>query len=130
MYVKKRMSLLLFAALAMVLFTACGRWDFSREAAKAANEAQGETLRVEFTVEQKIAFILESLESQKSVRFEELFTHDFTKSEIVTTFQAMLELLKHQYLRVTQTQLFGEITISMNPDRSEEDTLGEIDEYN
>ena len=40
MYVKKRMSLLLFAALAMVLFTACGRWDFSREAAKAANEAQ------------------------------------------------------------------------------------------
>ena len=41
MYVKKRMSLLLFAALAMVLFTACGRWDFSREAAKAANEAQG-----------------------------------------------------------------------------------------
>ena len=53
MYVKKRMSLLLFAALAMVLFTACGRWDFSREAAKAANEAQGETLRVEFTVEQK-----------------------------------------------------------------------------
>ena len=42
----------------------------------------------------------------------------------------MLELLKHQYLRVTQTQLFGEITISMNPDRSEEDTLGEIDEYN
>ncbi len=86
--------------------------------------------RDEFTVEQKIAFILESLESQKSVRFEELFTHDFTKSEIVTTFQAMLELLKHQYLRVTQTQLFGEITISMNPDRSEEDTLGEIDEYN
>ena len=53
MYVKKRMSLLLFAALAMVLFTACGRWNFSREAAKAANEAQGETLRVEFTVEQK-----------------------------------------------------------------------------
>ena len=47
------MSLLLFAALAMVLFTACGRWNFSREAAKAANEAQGETLRVEFTVEQK-----------------------------------------------------------------------------
>ena len=41
MYVKKRVSLLLFAALAMVLFTACGRWDFSREAAKAANEAQG-----------------------------------------------------------------------------------------
>ena len=40
MYVKKRVSLLLFAALAMVLFTACGRWDFSREAAKAANEAQ------------------------------------------------------------------------------------------
>lgn len=86
--------------------------------------------RDEFTVAQKISFILESLETEKEVFFEQLFDNDHTKSEIITTFQAMLELLKHQYLRVVQTEIFGEIKITLNPDRSEEDTLGEIDEYN
>ena len=85
--------------------------------------------RDSFTVEQKIQFVLESLESLKEVRFEDLFTRDFTKSEIVTTFQAILELLKYQFLRVKQDGMFGEITISLNPDRDEEAELGTIDEY-
>lgn len=99
-----------------------------RENAIASQEIR-EIPRDEYTVEQKITFILESLETHEKVGFEELFTKDFTKSEIVTTFQAMLELLKHQFLRVTQNDAFGEITISLNPDRKEEE-LGEIDEYN
>lgn len=82
-----------------------------------------------FTVEQKIQFVLESLETVPQVRFEQLFTKDFTKSEIVTTFQAILELLKYQFLRVSQDGMFGEITISLNPDRDEEADLGKIDEY-
>lgn len=97
-----------------------------------------ETIKVEevreiprdsFTVEQKIAFVLECLEEQKEVLFEQLFTKDFTKSEIVTTFQAILELLKYQFLRVRQEETFGEIVISLNPDRDEEAGLGTIDEY-
>ena len=40
MNVKKCLSLLLTALLTAAVFTACGRWDYSREAAKAANEAQ------------------------------------------------------------------------------------------
>ncbi|MCI9503793.1 MAG: segregation/condensation protein A [Clostridia bacterium] len=86
--------------------------------------------RDEFTVGQKVTFILESLESRKEVEFEELFSQSYTKAEIVTTFQAMLELLKHQFLRVRQTDAFGTIYISKNPDRNEEETLGTIDEYN
>ena len=85
--------------------------------------------RDSFTVEQKIAFVLESLEEQSEVKFEQLFTRDFTKPEIVTTFQAILELLKYQFLRVKQDTMFGEITISMNPDRDKEAQLGTIDEY-
>ena len=85
--------------------------------------------RDSFTVEQKIQFVLESLEELKEVKFEELFTRDYTKSEIVTTFQAILELLKYQFLRVKQENTFGEITISLNPDRDEEAGLGTIDEY-
>ena len=52
MNVRKRIFAFLFAVLAMALLTACGRWDYSREAVKAANEAQGQTLRVEFKVNQ------------------------------------------------------------------------------
>ena len=52
MHVRKRIFTFLFAALVMALLTACGRWDYSREAVKAANEAQGDTLRVEFKVNQ------------------------------------------------------------------------------
>ena len=52
MNARKRLFTFLFAALAMLLCTACGKWDYSREAVKAANEAQGDTLRVEFKVNQ------------------------------------------------------------------------------
>ena len=52
MNARKRLFASLFAALSVLLFTACGRWDYSREAVKAANEAQGDTLRVEFKVNQ------------------------------------------------------------------------------
>ena len=62
--------------------------------------------------------------------FEDLFSENSSRSEIVTTFQALLELLKHQFLRVTQDEIFSAIVIENNPDRNEEDEIGEIDEYN
>ncbi len=85
--------------------------------------------RDEFTVEQKIVFILEAFEEAKELRFEELFTHDYTRSEIVTTFQALLELLKHQYLTVRQEQAFGQIYIRFNPESSHSWVGQQIDEY-
>ncbi len=85
--------------------------------------------RDEYTVSQKITFILEVFEENKEVRFEELFTKDYTRSEIVTTFQALLELLKHQFLHVRQETAFGQIFITYNPEAKEAE-LGEIDEYN
>ena len=53
MHVRKRIFAFLFAALAMALLTACGKWDYSREAMKAANDAQGENVRVTFEIDQK-----------------------------------------------------------------------------
>ncbi len=100
-----------------------------RETVMASQEVRN-IPRDEFTVAQKVSFILESLETRESIEFEELFTKDYTKAEIITTFQAMLELLKHQFLRVEQQTAFGAIKISLNPDRNMEETLGEIDEYN
>ena len=100
-----------------------------RENAMASQEIR-EIPRDEYTVSQKVTFILETLEERDEVDFEELFSKDFTKSEIITTFQAMLELLKYQFLRVEQSSAFGTIKIYLNPDRDKEATLGEIDEYN
>ena len=55
MHAKKLLSLALSALAAVTLLASCGsRWDYSREAVKAANEAQGENLRVEFQIDQKL----------------------------------------------------------------------------
>ena len=110
------------------LVSAFSKLLIKQEYAKAQDEIR-EIPRDEYTVEEKIQFVLETMESGESVRFEQLFTKDHTKSEIVTTFQAILELLKYQYLRVKQSETFGEIVISVNPDRKEE-PIGQIDQYN
>ena len=110
------------------LITAFSQLMLKREEDLKEEEVR-EIPRDSFTVEQKIQFVLESLDELKEDKFEELFTKDYTKSEIFTTFQAILELLKYQFLRVKQENTFGEITISLNPDRDEEAGLGTIDEY-
>ena len=83
-----------------------------------------------FTVRDKIKHIRERVLEKESMRFDELFERDVTVPEVVTTFQALLELLKHQFLLVEQETLFSTITIKKNPNRSEDEEIGEIDEYN
>ena len=44
--------------------------------------------------------------------------------------QDRLELLKHQFVMVEQEDLFASIYIKKNPDKREDEDIGEIDEYN
>ncbi len=81
-----------------------------------------------FTVKDKVEHIRAILLDKKEVSFFEMFSSYYTKTELITTFQAMLELLKLQYIAVEQNGVFDDITISLREDRNEE--LGEIDEYN
>ena len=81
-----------------------------------------------FTVKDKIDFIRQTLLDREECSFYELFPSDCTRNELITTFQAMLELLKLQYILCRQEGVYDDITITLNPLRSEE--LGEIDEYN
>ena len=67
---------------------------------------------------------------KESLQFEELFSKDAIVPEVVTTFQALLELLKHQFLLVEQEEMFSTITIKKNPNKKEDEEIGEIDEYN
>ena len=83
-----------------------------------------------FTVEEKVNFIRDTLVSRGTIKFEELFS-SYSKNEIITTFQAMLEMLKHQYIMVEQTLTFGEIDIKLNHDWDLKDDSSEtFDEYN
>jgi segregation and condensation protein A len=100
------------------------------ETKKRSNPPPREIPKDVFTVKDKIKHIREHINAKDSMQFEELFTNDYTTPEIVTTFQALLELLKHQILMVEQDDLFSTILIKKNPNRSEDEEIGEIDEYN
>lgn len=83
-----------------------------------------------FTVRDKMKHIRQRISTLNAMKFEELFDEASSTPEIVTTFQALLELLKHQFIFVEQEELFSAITIKKNPNRSEDEEIGEIDEYN
>jgi len=69
-----------------------------------------------FTVSDKIEFILDFLEKAPSVRFTALFAEAASRTEIVVTFLALLELIRLKQLRVLQEQSLGEIVIERQPE--------------
>ncbi len=82
------------------------------------------------TVEEKVVFIRDRLIEQKEVTFDSLFV-TFSRNEIITTFQALLEMLKHQFITVVQEISFGTINIKLHPDWDlKEVSSGQFDEYN
>ena len=44
--------------------------------------------------------------------FAQLFSEYPTVNEVITTFQALLELMKLQYLTAEQTETFGDIALT------------------
>ena len=77
------------------------------EKSKESKEIAKET----FTVEQKIASIKDTLISRDRLKFSELFLETSSKDEVITTFMALLELIKMQAIRVSQDDLFADIQI-------------------
>jgi segregation and condensation protein A len=64
-----------------------------------------------FTVADKIKDIRTLLSCLDAVSFLELFSGDYTKSEVINTFLAVLELLKVQEISVRQEKQFAELSI-------------------
>ena len=88
MHAKKLLSLLLSALAAVTLLASCGsRWDYSREAVKAANEVQGETLRVEFQIDQKFTNALHDAveENIQPADVEKAMLADASLKELLTS---------------------------------------------
>jgi segregation and condensation protein A len=68
------------------------------------------------TVKDKMMFISELLENAETIRFEELFVENRTRTLLIVTFLALLELLRLGLARVYQEREFGHIWI-INPRR-------------
>lgn len=85
---------------------------------KAPPEVIGIT-RETLTVKDRIAFIIEKLENQETIRFEDLFEGAAARSRLITTFIALLEILRLGIARAYQDKDFGHIWI-INPQKQAE----------
>ncbi|MCM8761476.1 MAG: segregation/condensation protein A [Candidatus Omnitrophica bacterium] len=68
----------------------------------------------EFTVSEKIHDILHMLVNRPTIMFTELFRNTKSKVEIITTFLAILELIKIREIIVRQLSPFGDIEVIKN----------------
>jgi segregation and condensation protein A len=64
-----------------------------------------------YTVSDKIDLIIKITASGVPVRFEELFSGAASRTEVVVTFLALLELIRMKHLRATQEEVFGPILL-------------------
>ncbi|MCI7002995.1 MAG: segregation/condensation protein A [Clostridia bacterium] len=71
-----------------------------------------------FTVAEKIVAIKSIIREKKHIKFTDLFEADHTKSEMLNIFLALLELLKLQFVKAKQTEIFGEIDIYENEEKA------------
>ncbi len=67
--------------------------------------------RETLTVKERISVILEKIETENVMRFEDLFDNDSTRLQIIVTFLALLEILKLGLVRAFQDREFGTIWI-------------------
>ncbi|MCU0771223.1 MAG: segregation/condensation protein A [Verrucomicrobia bacterium] len=68
-----------------------------------------------WTVSQKIEVLSNLIAERVRVRFSELFDHVTSRSEVVVTFLAMLELIRLKRIVVEQAESFAEIEITRGP---------------
>lgn len=68
-----------------------------------------------FTVSEKIEHLRQLISSKPSFRFSELFAETTSRTEVVVTFLALLELIRLKQIVVAQTAPFSEIEVAQAP---------------
>ena len=68
-----------------------------------------------WTVSEKIEHLMRLIAQRSPLKFSELFEDATSRSEVVVTFLALLELIRLKQLVVTQPEAFGEIEICRGP---------------
>ena len=64
-----------------------------------------------YTVSDKIEFVLKMTVSRIALKFSELFASAASRTEIVVTFLALLELIRLKQISISQGEEFGEIEV-------------------
>lgn len=72
-----------------------------------------------WTVSEKIEYILKEITQSRSLRFSALFANATSRTEVVVTFLAMLELIRLKQLVAVQDSTFGEIELAPAPNSAE-----------
>lgn len=116
-------------------FVAVGLYDLMQALQQLLKE-RPEPLVHQIMVEQlsvadRINQILEALQGQQSLSFNELFPEQVNRPEVIVTFLALLELVKMRLVRMLQSQRFGAIWLTPTVDDAaavsagpDEETLG------
>jgi len=65
-----------------------------------------------WTVSEKIEHLLQRMRERSSLKFSEMFANATSRSEVVVTFLALLELMRLKQVVAVQPEPFGEIEIS------------------
>jgi segregation and condensation protein A len=78
---------------------------------EARREDLREIFEENFTVSDKIDVILRVVQTDKPIAFSRLFASAASRTEIVVTFLALLELIRMKQMRVAQDSPFAEIEI-------------------
>ncbi len=68
-----------------------------------------------WSVSEKVEFLMRRIAGQERLRFSELFEGLTSRSEVVCTFLALLELIRLKQLVAAQSEAFGEIEIGRRP---------------
>ena len=88
---------------------------FSRVLKNQPEERQAhEVLKDEFSVADKVHELYHRLARETTIRFSTLFRNARNRYEVITTFLAVLELVRLREILVKQDALFDEIEISRN----------------
>jgi len=86
---------------------------FNNVLKRIANKSEDlrEIFEENYTVSDKIDFIMKMTASGVPLKFTELFANAASRAEIVVTFLALLELIRLKQLRCTQEEPFSEIEL-------------------
>jgi segregation and condensation protein A len=95
--------------------------DLAREALKVkTGPPVGEVVTpVTVTIAERITHIEQELDRRSRIRFHDLFTSNATRTEVIVTLLALLELIKQNQAQVWQKSLFGDIFIQRRSSRIE-----------
>ncbi|MBQ2817174.1 MAG: segregation/condensation protein A [Clostridia bacterium] len=97
---------------AQALFDAFQRMLIRIQNQSAASIGTREIRREQFSVTECMMRIQSAIKLKGRVRFEELFSDEPVKEEVVSVFIALLELIKLEKLVVEQDKTFGEIVLA------------------